>query len=160
MGYHKKNKVHIVVAVAVIRNDEGKYLVLKRSDDEIAYPSLYTFPGGKVEDNESMQEALENEVLEEAGLKLKPGKILIKDKSFIRPVDQTVKVFSYLCSAVSCDKVVISEDFTDYRWVDLEGLRKLDHVGIEEELIKAEEIYNSGVDLKNFFVNSVREDIR
>lgn len=56
--YSKKNKLHIVSVVAVIRNNEGKYLVLKRSEKEIAYPGMYTFPGGKVEDNDTAEETL------------------------------------------------------------------------------------------------------
>ena len=77
MPYTKKNKLHIVTAVAVIRNEEGKYLVLKRSDREIAYPGMYTFPGGKIEDNDTVEETLIQEAKEEADLDLKPGKIQI-----------------------------------------------------------------------------------
>ena len=157
MSYDKKNKLHIVAVVAVIRNDEGKFLVLKRRDDEIAYPGKYTFPGGKVENNDTVGETLVKETLEETNLKLKPGKILLKDKSFIRPDEQTVKVFSYLCEAKP-DEVKISNDFTDYKWVDLSELSSLPHVGIEEELQKATEIYNLGIDLAALQTISVKEE--
>jgi 8-oxo-dGTP diphosphatase len=157
MGYDKKNKLHIVSVVAVIRNKEGKYLVLKRSEREIAFPGMYTFPGGKVEDNDSIEETLVKEAREEAGLILKQGKILLKDKSFIRPDGQTVKVFSYLCETENED-ARICEDFTDFKWVNLKELKELSHVGIEEELIKAEELYNSEIDLNKFHTKSVRTD--
>src|SRR6185295_10046338 len=93
MSYDKKTKLHIVSVVAVIRNSSGKYLVLKRRDDEIAYPGRFTFPGGKVEGNDTIDETLEKEVVEEIGLHLKPGKIPLKDKTFLRPDGQTTKVF-------------------------------------------------------------------
>ena len=159
MSYDKKNKLHIVAVVAVIRNADGKYLVLKRSPREIAYPNKWTLPGGKVEGNATVEETLSNELLEEANLKIKPGKILLKDKSFIRPDGQTAKVWSYLCE-VDDDMVVKinTDDFTDYRWVNLEELKSLEHVGIEEELKKAEEIVNMGVPLDKLRTISIREE--
>ena len=157
MAYEKSNKLHIVAVVAVIRNSEGKYLVLKRRDDEIAYPGMYTFPGGKVEDNDTTEETLEKEALEEANLKLKPGKILIKDKSYLRPDNQTAKFFSYLCEAENPADIKISEDFTDYKWVTAEDLKNLPHVGIEEEIKKAETLYQSGINLSLLQTKSVKE---
>lgn len=157
MVYQKQNKLHIVAVVAVIRNSEGKYLVLKRHEKEIAYPGMYTFPGGKVEDNDTVEETLAKEVAEEAGLKLKPGKILLKDKSFVRPDGQTAKSFSYLCEVEDSKNVKIEGDFTDYKWVNLEDLKNLPHVGIEEELIRADELYASGFSLSHFQTKSVKQ---
>lgn len=158
MSYNKENKLHIVSVVAVIRNSAGKYLVLKRHSQEVAYPNMYTFPGGKVEDNDSIEATLSKEVLEETGLTLKAGKILLKDKTFIRPDGQTTKVWSYLCEVVSDSPIKLSSDFTDYKWVDLNELRELSHVGIEEELEMAEQIINLGIDLNKLKTKSVKED--
>jgi 8-oxo-dGTP diphosphatase len=158
MPYEKSSKLHIVAVVAVIRNSEGKYLILKRHPGEIAYPNMYTFPGGKVEGNDSIEETLVKEVEEEIGLILKPGKILLKDKTFIRPDDQTAKVWSYLCEVVSDLPIKLSSDFTDYKWVNLDELKKLSHVGIEEELERAEQIINSGIDLDKLKTKSVKKD--
>lgn len=148
MAYLKTNKLHIVAVVAVIKNNEGKFLVLKRSKKEIAYPGMYTFPGGKIEGNDTVEETLIKEVKEECGLTLKSGKILLKDKSFIRPDEQTAKVFSYLCETENCDNIKLEDDFIDYKWVTVEDLKDIPHVGIEEELLKAEMILRSGIDLK------------
>jgi 8-oxo-dGTP diphosphatase len=157
MAYEKQNKLHIVSVVAVIRNPEGKYLLLKRSEREIAYPGMFTFPGGKVEGNDSIEETLEKEVLEEAGLKLKPGKFMIKDKTFIRPDDQTVKSFSYLCDVEEYGPVVIDEnDFSEYMWATLEDLKKVPHVGIEDELALADTLFESGVDLSLVHTKSIK----
>jgi 8-oxo-dGTP diphosphatase len=158
MGYDKSHKLHIVTVVAVIRNSSGKYLVLKRRDDEIAYPGLYTFPGGKMEANETVEETLAKEVLEESGLKLKPGKILLKDKSILRPDGQTSKSFSYLCEAEN-DKVEISGDFTDYKWVNVVDLRSLPNVGVEEELIKADELYRLEIPISILQTKSVKQEL-
>jgi 8-oxo-dGTP diphosphatase len=148
MAYEKHNKLHIVAVTAVIRNNQGKYLVLKRHDKEIAHSGMYMFPGGKVEDNETIEEALVKEIEEEAGLKLKPGKILLKDASFVRPDGQSVKVFAYLCEAEISSQVKISQDFTDFKWLSLEELKQLPHLeDIQNEIIQAEKIINSRIDL-------------
>ena len=152
------SKLHIVAVVAVIRNEDGKYLVLKRGDHEIAYPGQYTFPGGKIEGNDTVEETLIREADEEAKIQLKPGKILLKDKSFLRPDGKTAKFFSYLCEAEDHSKVEISEDFTDFKWVTLEELKQLEHVGIEDELIAAEELIKAGFELNKFKTKSIKEE--
>ncbi len=155
--FMSNNKLHSVTVVAVIRNSVGKYLVLKRAEHELAYPDMYTFPGGKIEGNDTVEETLVREAQEEAGLTLKPGKILLKDKSFVRPDGQTSKVWSYLCEVKNDSKVIIDQnDFTDYQWVSLDDLKNIKHVGIEEELKKAEEIASMGISLDKLKTISVR----
>ena len=157
MAYDKTEKLHIVAAVAVIRNGEGKCLVLKRAEREIAYPGMYTFPGGKLERNQTTWEALQEEVMEEAGLVLAPGKILLKDKAFIRPDGQTVKVFSYLCWVKDYSRVRISQDFTDYKWIALRDVDTIPHVGIRGELEQAEKLFRLHVPFQDLFTESVKE---
>lgn len=59
------NIVH--VAVAVIQNSHGQYLIAKRPQ-EAHQGGLWEFPGGKVEDNETVLNALKRELFEETGL--------------------------------------------------------------------------------------------
>ncbi len=149
------NKLHIVTAVAVIQRSDGKILLLKRRADEIAYPGCYTFPGGKVEDNDTISETLEKEVAEECGLKLKPGYILIKEKSILRPDNQTSKSLSFLCEVEDDSRVVIDKgDFTGFLWADIDDLAKIEHVGIEAEFNKVEEINSVDVDINHFFIDT------
>lgn len=124
----------------------------------MAYPGAYTFPGGKLEYNQTTEEALRDELMEEAELKMKPGKILLTDKAFVRPDGQTVKVFSYLYEVEDYSRVVISEDFTDYRWVNLDDLKDIPHVGIEGELRQADRLFSLDTPLENIQTESVRED--
>ncbi len=161
MGNEKQNKLHFVTPVAVIRRDDGRILILKRSDHETVYPGYYTFPGGKVEENDTISETLTREVKEECGLALKPGFILIKEKSIGRPDGQTSKSLSFLCEAEDPGNVVLDmRDFSDYAWVNIEELRALPHVGIEAEFLKAEKINDSKPDITNFFVDTDKVDFR
>ncbi len=70
-----KNIVH--VAVAVIQNNSGEYLIAKRPQ-ETHQGGLWEFPGGKVENNESVLDALKREVLEEVGLTFKETEPIIQ----------------------------------------------------------------------------------
>ena len=161
MPYTKPDKLHIVTAVAVIRRDDGRILLLKRREDEVVYPGHYTFPGGKVEGNDTITKTLIKEVKEECGLDLESGLILIKEKAIGRPDGQTSKSLSFLCVANNTDMVAIDkQDFTGYTWVNREELRDLSHVGIEAEFVKVEEIYNLGCSLAPFFVDTDQVDFR
>ncbi len=61
---------HIVhVAVAVIKNQHEQFLIAKRSENA-HQGGLWEFPGGKLEDDESVLEALKRELFEELGITL------------------------------------------------------------------------------------------
>jgi len=161
MAYEKSNKLHIITAVAVIRREDGRILLLKRHENETVYPGYYTFPGGKAEGNETITQTLIKEVKEECGLDLDSGLILIKEKAIGRPDGQTSKSLSFLCTVKNSDVVVIDKkDFTDYTWANLEELGKLNHVGIEAEFKKVEKIYDSRYNLSVFFSDTDQVDFR
>lgn len=58
----------ISVAVAAIKNDDGKYLLIRR--DNKTYNGLLALPGGKVETDEYIEEAIKREIKEEAGINI------------------------------------------------------------------------------------------
>ena len=59
------NIVH--VAVAVIQDSHGQYFIAKRPL-ESHQGGLWEFPGGKVENNETVLDALKRELFEEVGI--------------------------------------------------------------------------------------------
>lgn len=56
-------ETEIVVTGIVKSVDE--FLVVKRSESDSNYPGVWEFPGGHVEDGETIKEALERELSEE-----------------------------------------------------------------------------------------------
>lgn len=57
------------VAVAVIINQDDEFLITRRSSDQ-HQGDKWEFPGGKVENNETSQEALSREIREELGIEI------------------------------------------------------------------------------------------
>ena len=70
----KKTPPHYDVAVGLVY-DGDKLLILKRSDDQML-GGLWEFPGGKLEEGETPQQAVKREIMEETGLPVKVGKKL------------------------------------------------------------------------------------
>lgn len=64
---HLKNIVH--VAVGILQNASGKILLAKRAAHQ-HQGDLWEFPGGKVEKNETVFEALVREFIEEVDVKI------------------------------------------------------------------------------------------
>ena len=70
----RKRTPHHEVVVAVIKK-KGRYLLGKRPAKGLL-GGLWEFPGGKVNPGETHHEALEREVREELGIRVKPGKLI------------------------------------------------------------------------------------
>lgn len=67
----------IVVAVGVVTDDKGRILVTRRVADA-HQGGLWEFPGGKVESDEGVLEALARELKEELGLTVEASEPLIR----------------------------------------------------------------------------------
>ena len=55
-------------AVAIIKNCNNEILFLKRFSYDRAFPDIYCLPGGKIDENEAIVDALHREVKEETDL--------------------------------------------------------------------------------------------
>ena len=64
-----------LVTAAIIQN-EGKYFIARRGPTE-KLAGYWEFPGGKVEDGESLSDCLQRELKEELGISSKIGDVLI-----------------------------------------------------------------------------------
>jgi 8-oxo-dGTP pyrophosphatase MutT (NUDIX family) len=73
-----------IVAKTIVFDEGGQLLVLWRSADDAHRPGGFDFPGGKVDDGESVPAGAARELLEEAGLSL--------DESALQLVFATTKI--------------------------------------------------------------------
>lgn len=62
-----------VAARGIVRDDRGRILLIRRSEEVEWDPGLWELPGGKAEHGETIQDALAREALEETGLAIEVG---------------------------------------------------------------------------------------
>jgi len=141
-----QNKAHYISVTGILVKD-GKFLIVKRSPNEKAFPNLWTVPGGKIEkdDYETLprdtsehwynvfENALKREVKEEVGLDIKNIKYLTS-LAFIRSDGIRVIVPSLYTEDVE-GKVELCQDLVDHAWVSIKDAKNYDLIeGIYEEL--------------------------
>ncbi len=75
----KKKVPHHQIVVGVCRDDEGRMLIALRPEDKML-GGLWEFPGGKVEQSESKEQALQRELREELGVMVSVGEKITEIK--------------------------------------------------------------------------------
>ncbi|MFD7224849.1 NUDIX domain-containing protein [Streptomyces sp. NPDC059892] len=66
--------------LAALRNEAGHLLLVKKLYQERENPRPWGLVGGSVGEHEGLREAWAREVLEETGLSLRPGRLLVNDE--------------------------------------------------------------------------------
>lgn len=88
----------INVVGAIIENDKHEILCAKRSS-EMMLPGLWEFPGGKIEMDESLKEAVEREIVEELGCKVEFIRVFHDNTHEYD--DYIVKLITVICKIAS-----------------------------------------------------------
>ena len=121
----------IDVVAAVIKNQEGKYLITQRNLKKVQ-GGLWEFPGGKVEENETKEHAIEREIKEELTLNIKAKEIL-GEKVF----DYTERSINLI--AVHCEKIsgeVILNEHEAYAWVTPDKFKDYEFAPADDFIVK------------------------
>lgn len=63
-------------AQKAVVTDNGKILLVRKSDEDPNYPGRWELPGGRLKDGEDVNAHMVREVLEETGLTVRPGKLI------------------------------------------------------------------------------------
>ena len=143
--------LHEVVITAIIEN-EGKYLITRRSPDKKRFPGKWTVPGGKLEtedyvnlpkDTENywynvLEQVLKREVKEEVGLSIKNIEY-VTSLATIHDDGAPSLVISCLAEYEE-GEIVLQENETDkYEWVTVEEAKNYDLIdGIYDEIAMAD----------------------
>jgi len=148
-------ELHRVVPTVLIYNEEGKFLLTKRSPDLKIFPGKWHGPGGglSMDDYEHLpsasevqkqwynvvENALRREVREESGFEIGTPQYLI-DVVFIRYDGIPVLVLSYFAPLVG-GEFVLSEEAVEHVWVTFEEAKKYDLIdGIINEIEMVDKI--------------------
>lgn len=108
-----------VATKAIIKNQDGKFLVIFKSDTEEISPNEIDIPGGRLRFGEEVEEGLRREVEEELGIKieiLRPSRVwgFVKD-------DLHLVGITFLANYVSGD-IKLSGEHTNFQWIDKETI--------------------------------------
>ncbi len=113
----------------IIQNSQGHVLLLKRAS-QFLLPAdskeAWDIPGGRIERDENLHDALAREVKEETGATLvDTPKLLIAQDIFVPNRDLHVVRLTYTLEQ-NLDTIVLSDEHTDYQWFtksDLQNVR-------------------------------------
>ncbi len=112
-------------AVAVIVNNDNKFLLLKRiNDPKIWQPNKWALVGGGIEKGETPEQACKREVKEETGLMVDK---FIKTFSIQRNPDSIEHIFACRYSGEPTD-IALDGENTNYGWFDIDEMNYLDIV--------------------------------
>ena len=117
----EENKVSIVLAI--VQNSEGKVLIVEKQKKETGKEGMilsWSLPGGKVENNEGLEKAIEREVLEETGYKVE----VVEQISFREHPQFPVIIYYWKCEVV--EKIADIKDIEEIKqalWVETEEIR-------------------------------------
>jgi len=99
-----------------------KVLILKRTDNNRIGGGTWEFAGGKLEFGEDLISGLKREISEETGLEVTVDRLLFATTFQTHEYRQVV-IINYLCKSYT-DKVILSEEHTEYVWADKEILKQ------------------------------------
>jgi 8-oxo-dGTP diphosphatase len=119
------------VSAGVIEKN-NKILIAKRKKGK-CLEALWEFPGGKLEENETIQECLKREIKEELDIEIKVGKFLCKTEFFC--TDKKIVLMTFMAEYIS--GILILNDHDDAKWVSLNELNNYEFVRADKEIVKA-----------------------
>lgn len=116
--------IRLQVGVKIfLRNDSGKYLLLKRSP--IRYPNIKNYwdiPGGRIIPGTKILENIKREVFEETRLPVLDKPKLIDVQDIIHKPEKHIVRLSF--SSRTYGEPVLNEEHLDFKWMTLDEMRE------------------------------------
>ena len=115
------NPRHIVVAAGFIRDDDGRVLMI------LSPKRGWEFPGGQVEEGESLSDAVRREVREETGIDVRVDQLA----GVYTNLRHSIVIFTFLGSRTG-GLPRTSEESLEVVWLDAdEALRRIEHPAVQ-----------------------------
>jgi molecular chaperone GrpE len=130
-----KARMMALTVKAVVLNEDGKVLVLKRAKKNPLNPGKYDLPGGHVEAGETLSDSISREIQEETGLRVVVGNIIdVVEFSQDNPLFKEEKRgIRYICYSNS-NEVKLSQEHDEYEWISFNQVTE--KLSIEDEFEK------------------------
>ncbi len=108
-------KDRLVVSAAIVY--QNKILLVRRAPDD-SHPGIWEFPGGGVDENEKVVDAIRREVLEETNIELP---LLPKGEILTHPTRTALRIVVRF-DIETKPNVVLSEEHDDFLFADIETI--------------------------------------
>ena len=135
----KKNKIQVVVVGAIRHN--SRYLLTKRHEPSSPLThNTWQLPGGALEYNETVKDALVREIREETGLDVEIASPAIIHDNIVDQWRWHGVTITYVCRPTSDNpRITLDHEATEYRWLTYEEALRLNlHFGTKEILQEVE----------------------
>lgn len=136
----------VTVVLAIIRNNEGKYLMTLRvanDPEDRGYLGFWQIPGGGWQIGETMEQAVLREAREELGINVEIIQKIPKVFDSMRN-DWRGQLNCYLCKMKNPDeKIVLNEEASEYKWFTFDEIKKLKSFPANNSIIQEAEKISS-----------------
>jgi 8-oxo-dGTP diphosphatase len=123
--------VRQIVNALLVR--EGRVLLARRSPRRKAYPGKWSFPGGHVEADETLEEALVREMREEVGLAPLAYRFLISIVDPHATSDDPVTYHIYVVAAwQGGEPAMLGDEHTELKWFTCAAASSLTNLALDD----------------------------
>lgn len=123
-------EVHVTAAVII---KENKILCVQRNENKYYYISKkWEFPGGKVEENEQLEETIKREIQEELNLNIDVKSFLIQVNH--QYPDFKLKMDTFICEIKS--GIIKLNEHIDFKWLSINELSNLDWAAADLPIVE------------------------
>src|ERR1035437_9976151 len=145
-------------AVAILIRGDEVLLIHRKNEKE-----YFVFPGGGVEEGETIEQAVIREMLEETTMEIKINKLL-----YHHIYDNDTEQYFYLCDYISGEpkldenseekkKMLEGKDFYDPKWIEIKELKNMLVYPLEIRDLLIEDYKNSFINPVNTLIIKVSE---
>ncbi|MFC6205745.1 MULTISPECIES: (deoxy)nucleoside triphosphate pyrophosphohydrolase [Psychrobacter] len=122
-----------IEVVAAIIIDEGEFLCVQRGENKLAYLSRkFEFPGGKLEKNETLEQALAREIEEELKLSISIERLFMTvEHSY---PDFKIIMHSFICKTLN--RNLILTEHLQAVWLDVYKIDTLDWAAADIPIVE------------------------
>ena len=113
------------IVLTGILKDDNEFLIVKRNENDVLYPGAWEFPGGHLENGETIKDGLKRELFEEIGFNEEFDPIITHYYDEIKNKNGNLIYNLEIDFIINVNKndinVILSNEHCDYKWVGKES---------------------------------------
>ncbi len=126
---------HVEVVCALIQNDDGKVFCCQRGPGR-ALEGKWEFPGGKIEPNETQEQAIVREIKEELKSQIEVIKYIGVSNYEYTELEQpfSITMYAYLCKLIS-GNLELTEHISS-KWCSVDEMMQMNFASADKPFLK------------------------